>query len=208
MAISKVVSLLSNSKHSNMPSGTAEEARSRATEEPLPLDQMVLQLRQMFTAPHERLCEARFDEMLDILDEQKSATEDELDSIGRRIITLNTKLDNDHTLLSELFGDALTKSRHELELKIEALTTSLRKSLEELEQRLRDGLQDVTRSLAQHVTDNHAKRQLDREQTALTLEQRIAQWRAEIDDTRRGDMQEVASSMVDIGQRLMALRKM
>ena len=105
MAISKVVSLLSNSKSVNMPSGTADRVR-RATEEPLALDQMVLQLRQMFTAPHERLCEARFDEVLDILDEQKSATEDELDSIGRRIITLNTRLDNDHNLLSEVFGDA------------------------------------------------------------------------------------------------------
>jgi hypothetical protein len=40
------------------------------------------------------------------------------------------------------------------------------------------------------------------------LEQRIAQWRAEIDDTRRDDMQEVATSMMDIGQRLMALRQM
>lgn len=206
MAISKVVSLLSNSKHSNMPPGTADRVR-RATEEQLPLDQMVLQLRQMFTAPHERLCEARFDEVLDILDEQKSATEDELDSIGRRIITLNTRLDNDHNLLSEVFGDALTKSRSELEVKLDALSTSLRKSMGELEQRLKDGLQDVTRSLAQHVSDNDAKRKVDREGTLMTLEQRIAQWRAEIDDTRRDDMQEVASSMVDIGQRLMALRK-
>ena len=80
--------------------------------------------------------------------------------------------------------------------------------LGELDKRLRESLQDLARSLAQHVSDNDVKRQADREQSMTSLEQRIAQWRAEIDDTRRDDMQEVASSMMNIGQRLMTLRKM
>ena len=207
MTLSKVVSFLSNSTVTESKAGPAFRVREAAREQ-VPLEQLVQQMRQMFTAPHERLCEARFDEMLDILDEQRSATNDELDSLGRRVITLNTRVDENHSMLSEVFSDALAKSRDDLELKISKLSASLHQELGELDKRLRESLQDLARSLAQHVSDNDAKRQTDREQSMMSLEQRIAQWRAEIDDTRRDDMQEVASSMMNIGQRLMTLRKM
>ncbi len=207
MTLSKVVSFLSSSGLTDHKAGPALRVRE-ASKEQVPLEQLVLQMRQAFTAPHERLCEARFEEMLDILDEQKSSTNDELDSLGRRVITLNTRLDENHNLLSEVFSDALAKSRDELEQKIGNLSAALRQELEELGKRLQESLQGLAKSLAQHVSDNDAKRQVDREHSMVTLEQRIAQWRAEIDDTRRDDMQEVASSMMHIGQRLMTLRKM
>lgn len=207
MTISKVVSFLSGSGPAEITSHASDRIRLARAEQ-VPLEQLVMQMRQMFTAPHERLCEARFDEMLDILDEQKSSTNDELDSLGRQIITLNTRLDENHSLLSEVFSEALTKARDELELKIGTMSASLRQELDDLGKRLQDSLQGLAKSLAQHVSDNDAKRQLDREHSTVTLEQRIAQWRAEIDDTRRDDMQEVASSMMHIGQRLMTLRKM
>ncbi len=42
----------------------------------------------------------------------------------------------------------------------------------------------------------------------MMVDQRIAQWRADIENARRGDIQEVGSSMMDIGERLLALKKL
>ncbi len=130
-----------------------------------------------------------------------------MDGLGRRIVSLNTKLDTEHNILTDVLNDALVKSRDQLEQKIGNLSASLFNKLSELDQRLHGALQDVTTSLAQHRSETDTNRHLDREHTAVALEQRIAQWRAEMEDTRHGDMQEVASYMVDVGQKLMALHK-
>jgi hypothetical protein len=47
----------------------------------------------------------------------------------------------------------------------------------------------------------------ERDDSARILDQRIAQWRAEMEDDRREDMDNVATSLMEIGQRMMALRK-
>ncbi len=207
MTISKVVSFLSGSQSPVTSPRTAQRIR-QAAEEAMPLDQLVYQLRQMFTAPHERLCEARFDEMLDILDEQKSAAQDEMDNLEKRIAGLNSKLEEDYALLSVVFRDALAKSRDELEQKMEMISQSLHGSIQDLDQGLRGSLGELSQSFSVHVEEDEAKRERDRQHSMTALEQRIAQWRAEIDDMRRDDMGEVASSMMDIGQRLLALRKL
>lgn len=207
MTISKVVSFLSKSGSGPITERTSDRVR-QAMAEPVPLDQLVSQLRQMFTAPHERLCEARFDEMLDILGEQKAATDDELESLGRRVLSLGTRLEEDHTLLSEVFSEALAKAKDELETKIDGVADRLRSAVEDMNQKLRASLHELSTSFTAHVVEDEARRDEDRSHVMSALEQRIAQWRAEIDDTRRDDMQEVATSMMDIGQRLMALRQM
>jgi type I site-specific restriction-modification system R (restriction) subunit len=205
MSISKVVSFLS-SAGSTPTTGKAATRIRRAVEEPVPLEQLVHKLRQMFTGPHERLCEARFDEILDILDEQKSATEDDLGTLAQRISTLNQRLEEDHNHITDFFSDALAKSRAEFEQKIEALTGTLRNAIEELDERLRGNLRELSKSMTSRVEEEEGRRSQDRQDTLTALEQRIAQWRAESEDQRRGDMEVVASSMMDIGQRLMVLR--
>ena len=199
MSITKVVSFLSGS---DAPATSPRAARRirEAAEEPIPLEQLVLQLREMFTARHERICEARFDEMLDILDEQKSGTEIEVKALAQSIALLDGKVEDDYQLLSEVFRDSLAKTRGELEEKMDSLAKNLRASITDVDKALRS-------SLTSHLADNEVKRQHDRDQTMTTLEQRIAQWRAEIEDLRRDDMEEVASSMMDIGKRLLAIRK-
>ncbi|MEO6607223.1 MAG: hypothetical protein ABIN69_01990 [Aestuariivirga sp.] len=205
MSISKVVSFLSTPAVAPTMGRAAQRVR-HAAEEPVPLEQLVHKLRQMFTGPHERLCEARFDEMLDILDEQKSVTDDNLESLAQRISKLNLRMDADHTHFNEFFSDALAKSRAELEQKIESMGGALRTALDELDHSLRGRLRDMSKTLTAHVGDTETRRAQDRQDTLTALEQRIAQWRAESDDQRRGDLEVVANSMVDIGQRLMVLR--
>jgi type I site-specific restriction-modification system R (restriction) subunit len=183
----------------------AERVRQAAVE-PEPLEQMVHKLRQMFTGPHERLCEARFDEILDILEEQKSTTDDDLETLAQKISTLNTRLDEDHNHLTDFFSDAVAKSRAELEEKIEALTSSLRSAIEELDNRIRGDLREISKSIVARAEEAQAWRAQDKQDTLTALEQRIAQWRAESEDQRRGDLEVVASSMMDIGQRLMVMR--
>lgn len=206
MTLSKVVSFLSNSTVTESKVGPAFRVREAAKEQ-VPLEQLVQQMRQMFTAPHERLCEARFDEMLDILDEQKSVTDIEVRALGQRITRLDDKVGEDYQLLSEVFRDALAKTRDELESKIDLTSQALRGSIADVDKGLRSSLDALSGSFNAHLAEDEVKRRDDRDQTLMTLEQRIAQWRAEIADSRRDDMEEVASSMMDIGKRLLALRK-
>lgn len=204
--MSNISSFLSAAESAKFTPATSTRVRE-ASKELVSLEQLVIQMRQAFTEPHERMCEARFGEVLDILDEQKATTSDELDGLGRRIMALNTKLDSEHNILTDVLNDALLKTRGELETKIGSMSTSLSNRISELDQRFHEALQDVSTSLVQHKSDTENKRQLDHETAAVALEQRIAQWRAEIDDTRHGDMQEVASYMMDVGQKLMAIHK-
>ena len=207
MTISKRVSHFSKSGN-NAATETSFNRIRQAVEDHVPLDQLVLQLRQMSAEPHERLSEARFDGTLDILGQQKAARKDELDSVGRSVLSPGTRLEEDHQILSGLFSEALAKAKGELEEKIDTVADHLRSAIDEQNHRLRAFLHELSTSFTSHIVEEEIRRDEDRGQVMTALEQRIAQWRAEIDDRRRDGKQDAATSMVDVGQRLMALRQL
>ena len=200
-----------------------------AKREERPLDQMLLQLRQIVAGPTERVFEARIEEVLDILEELKIAGDQKNEAVKVRVEDVATKtarleqqlLNLDRALLSlsdqvvdgpkqlaEAFGNALDESRSDLETRLNAMSNSMSHAFDGIDGKVTAGLRELSTSLSKHIVEADLKRQRDQEQSRLSLEQRIAQWRAEIEDMRRKDIDEVATSMMDVGERFRSLRAM
>lgn len=191
-------------------------------------EKLVAQLREIIVGPHQRLCEARFAEVLDIMSEQKDEADTRFATIETdisqmkasasrmealfktfdfRFEALSDKVDDETHVLQEAYSEAVEKLRGDFELRMQIISDTLQRAIKDLETDMRHGLLDLSGSFVAHIADEDKKFEKERERSLTTLEQRIAQWRAEVEDDRREDMQDVAASLVDIGQRLMALRQ-
>ena len=189
---------------------------------------MLGQLREIIIGPHERLCEARFEEMLDILSEQQDANEvrfvgieDELavvkaastrmeklfNTFDLKIEDLEFKVDDKAREVHEAYGKAITELKGDFSIKLEMIANTLKDCLKDLELDTRKELLELSSTLMAHVTGEEKRWDSQRDETSRILEQRIAQWRAEIEDDRKQDMDQVAVSLVEMGQRMLALRK-
>lgn len=201
----------------------------QASVEEEPLDQLLLQLRKIVSGPTERVFEARMEEMLDILDEQVRNADFRMDKItGRvddvaqvteavsknmrqfdgRLAALGEELASGTRQLEDAITQQVSKSHEQLEDQIDSLRSMLLSAMSELESRFNKNVNKISTTVDEHIATGNVEKERQRENVLVAVEQRIAQWRAEIDDTRRDDMKEVATSMMDIGQRLMALRQM
>lgn len=116
-------------------------------------------------------------------------------------------MDDETHVLQEAYSEAVEKLRGDFELRMQIISDTLQRAIKDTETDMRHGLLDLSGSFVAHIADEDKKFEKERERSLTTLEQRIAQWRAEVEDDRREDMQDVAASLVDIGQRLMALRQ-
>jgi uncharacterized protein YdiU (UPF0061 family) len=189
---------------------------------------VLTQLRDLLVGPHQRLSEARFEELLDILDEQDtfnrgkfaeieaglddvSAEAADLrgkyDTLSNRIEVLVQQAEAEKAATRLAFEEAVAKLRDEFDVKVKILSATLCESLQDTEEDTQRALRELTSSV--HTSRAESRTLFEKAQTASldSLEQRIAQWRAEIEDERAEDMEKVAASLVDIGQKLLGSRK-
>ena len=191
-------------------------------------EKLIAQLREIIVGPHQKLCEARFAEVLDIMAEQKDEADERFEVIENdisqmkssaarmealfktfdfRFEALNGRIDDETKVLQEAYTEAVGQLRGDFELRMQIISDTLQTALKDLETDMRHGLLDLSGSFVAHMADEDKKWEKERAHSLTTLEQRIAQWRAEVDDDRRQDMDDVAASLMDIGQRLMALKR-
>ncbi len=241
MAMSKVISFLSGNEgrdavfaassapHAMVlaePPAPSKRLRD-ALKETVPTESLMGQLRDIIMGPQVRLNEAQFDEMLDILEEQKVGNDQRLDFVEQHLgeatehvthITsvleaqdeeisfVKRKLDEQVQALRDEQRELFKELRADIGKSMDELTETLKKRMQGIEVDLRGELLELSGSFVRHVDQDDKRWEDERGHSLATLEQRIAQWRAELDDTRRGDMQNLATSMMDIGRRLMALQ--
>ncbi len=240
MALSKVISFLSTTD------------RIETTKEPLPQQSVVSeavlpghrvrnamrerastetlmsQLRDIIVGPQTRINEARFEEMLDILDEQKIGTTGRFETVEQHlgeaadnavrmtallesqkldIAQLKKQMDIQVQELRNENADALDAIQHKIEMKFNIFSEVLEKRLQEMELGLRGEYLELSNTLMAHISDEDKRWEGERESSLSRLEQRIAQWRAEIDDGRTQDRENLGNSMMEIGRRLIALQE-
>lgn len=185
------------------------------------------QLREMVAGPFQRVSEARFVEVLEIVADQDDYAKGKISAIEARLAELanESSLTRTRTVeIIDMIESLVTKIARDKEQSEHAFSASLRQLRDEFESRassISDGLEktfkqsetDMRRAvigLSDRVQANHGETLHLIEQasasSAKSLEARIAQWRAEIDDYRRQDMGEVASSLMEIGNRLLSQR--
>ncbi len=206
------------------PAKRVNEARA----EHQPVEEMLLQLREIIVGPYERLSEARFEEMLDIMSEQQDENDDRFQAIETdvgdmkvasarmeklfttfdlKVDDLSYKVDEKSREMHEAYGKAISELKSDFSLKMEMIAGTLQQCLKDLELETRKELLELSSTLMAHVTDEDKRLEKERDNSTHILDQRIAQWRAEIEDDRKQDMDNVASSLMEIGQRMLALRK-
>lgn len=190
-------------------------------------DAFLNHLREMVTGPYQRVSEARFEEMLDILMEQEDfarskfyAIESDLEDVVSETSFLRQKYDALHERVEivverseaerqatrEAFDEALGTLREEFEAKAAILAETLQKSLKETELETRRALTGLSATVQTNRVES--TRLFEKAQTSSlgSLEKRIAQWRAEIEDERKEDMGEVAAALMEIGKRMLTQR--
>jgi hypothetical protein len=201
---------------------------NEARAEHQPVEDMLLQLREIIVGPYERLSEARFEEMLEIMSEQQDENENRFQTIETdvgeikvasarmeklfstfdlRVDDLAIKVDEKTREVHEAYGKAIHELKGDFALKMEMIAGTLQQCLKDLELETRKELLELSSTLMAHVTEEDKRLLEERDNSSRILDQRIAQWRAEMEDDRREDMDNVASSLMEIGQRMLALRK-
>jgi len=228
MANSEVVMFPNSVVHqSTIDRSLAQSAPSiqAAALEVAPIEQLLNQLRDIINGPQKRLTEARFDEFVEILGEEKQVTSAKIESVESALAdaklivasALRTQTAKQEIAISQIedqvselrysHGDTLKQLRIDMEMGLQLLEDALTARLAEKEMTLRGTMIDLSSSFVAHIAEDERKWTREREMTMTSLEQRIAQWRAEIQDERKEDLAEVATSMMDLGQRLLKLRQ-
>ncbi len=237
MPISKVKSFLSGvDAWENTQTRPAESAAAictshgrmqEAKRESCTAEQIVNQLRELIVGPDIRLTEARFLEMLDILDEQKQGVDQRferfeshlaealtnastmtslLEDQDSQLTALKQRIDEQVRAIREEHKGVLSDLRQGIEKSTESLFERLVGRVVGFENKLRSEFRSLSASFTNHAAEQDKKWESERANSLATLEQRIAQWRAELADERRQDMQQVAAAVMDIGRRLIALQ--
>jgi len=181
-------------------------------------------LRELVVGPHQRLSEARFEELLDILEEQDDFTRMKLfeieaglddvtseavdlrqryDALTSKIDALVQRSDAERTATRNAFDDAVAKLRNEFDVKVGILAETLKDSLAETEMDIQRELNSLTATVSSNKSESRVLFEQVQTSSLTSLETRIAQWRAEIEDDRKEDMEEVAASLMEIGKRLL-----
>ncbi len=187
--------------------------------------QLINQLRDFIVAPSIQMNEMRFIEMLNVMEDHRSATERRFDKVERHlteaadkatVMTFNIENhDEEIKALRQKVTDELhsmraqqqhfmEEMRHMLDHSSRQLFDELSKRAGEFEAKTHAELRNMSDSLAGHVSNVGLRLEEERHNTAEMLGQITAQWRAERESERREDLEKLASSMMDIGRRLMA----
>ena len=192
--------------------GLANQTSSRvqeAIEECKSFDGLLGQFREIIVGPVQRLGEARFEELLEILEEQDDSIKTELESIksavneteagARRLGELCLQINDRICEVAKKSSSDLEESKIEIKAAMEAINTQLSKVTLELESKLDHRLLALARESKRELNtlsqahDTHVKETEKmflevRDSGVSTIEQRIAQWRAEMADERRDDI--------------------
>lgn len=185
-------------------------------------------VREMVSEPYQKLSEARFEEMLDILMEQddfarskftalESGLEDvavetnflreKYDALKERIDIVMERFEAERVATRAAFEEALEKLREEFDVKASILSETLRKSLQHTEDETKRALAGLSTTVQDNKQESARLFELAQTSSLNSLETRIAQWRAEIEDERKEDMGEVAAALMEIGKRMLTQKR-
>lgn len=144
------------------------------------------------------------------LDDVTSETVDlrqRYDALTGKIEALVQRSDAEKIATRAAFDDAVAKLRDEFDVKVGILAETLKDSLAETETDIQRELTSLSAVVSSNKVESRGLFAQAQTSSLTSLEARIAQWRAEIDDDRKEDMEEVAASLMEIGKRLLKQRQ-
>jgi polyhydroxyalkanoate synthesis regulator phasin len=190
-------------------------------------EEVLSKLRDLLTGPQQKLAEARYGEMVDILEEQDLTQQQNFNVLSSQISELatgisklkeafgelqafydkaNTRHDMQMTELRAHVERALAAHAEEMNGRLTALSESTLQTMNLALADTRRDIEQVSTNIEDHKVSTAKGLETLKTTSMTAIDQRLAQWRAEREDERVDDLKAVADSFVDIGQRLAALR--
>lgn len=185
-----------------------------------PGDEILLQLRNLLLGNAQQESEAQYGALVDKLETHATQNAERMQALEGRLksaATATAALRNDYDALDTTFNrfieaagreredlrntfiQAMEDLEAEMDSKVEALTKSVWTKMQQSAsvsdrafKELAEEADMLKREIVEHSRTVNAS-------TDKIFEQRIAQWRAEIDDDRADDMRKVASALLDLG---------
>ncbi len=227
MSMSKSILSMHGAHQNEFSNGVARRVSDAHFDE-VPLEELVRNLRNAFVGNYQRVTEARFEEVVDIISDQKGSTDNQLTSlltsvskltehdleVDQSVSSLNVRLTEFSDRIStemksvlQYCHDVALQTRQELELMTQKAVGDFDNSFHDLSTKTHESLASFSYNLDVYKAEDENKWEQRKAYAHSILEQRISQWRAEIDDDRAGDMNKIATNMVEFGQRLLSVRK-
>jgi hypothetical protein len=224
MTISKVKSFLTSIDRKDPPPKKPMDFIAGSENQAANAEQLMRQLRDIILAPSAQVTELRFTDMLNNFEEQKKNAERRFEKVDRHlaeaadratIMTVNLEEhDEDIKALRQHVEGELMAMRAEqksvmaelrtvLDQSSRAFFEEMTKRSQEFEIAIRNEVLNLSSSLVVHVSEEDKRWEEERQNSTEMLESLIAQWRAERENNRRQDMENLAGSMMDMGRRLM-----
>ena len=190
-------------------------------------EEVLSKLRDLLMGPTQKLADARYSEMVDILEEQDLSQQQNFGVLSSQISELtsgfaklktafsdlqdlyekaNARHDQQMAELREHVERALTAHAQEMNARFDALSETTFETMNNSLANARRDLEQISNTVEEHKAATATDLQALKNDSQMALDQRLAQWRAERDDERVDDLKLVADSFLDIGQRLAALR--
>jgi DNA anti-recombination protein RmuC len=199
-------------------------------------EEMLGQLRDIINGPQAQLNEARYAEFVDILADVKDASDKHMATLDEALNAVQTqsrsqfedlaqRLDtssNDLTLrvdsassrldvevhaLRQSQTEALVKLRDEQQNALLMLASATDQRLREIEDTFRNGLAQMSATIATQVADDAKKRDEERMAILATVEHQINHARSEIMHDYSREFSSVGGSIMEIGRKLMENKK-
>ncbi len=190
-------------------------------------EEVLSKLRDLLMGPTQKLADARYSEMVDILEEQDLSQQQNFGVLSSQITELasgvaklktafgdlqglyekaNARHDQQMAELRDHVERALAAHAEEMNARLKALSDTTFESMNNTLATARRDLEQISNAVEEHKAETATGLETLKSNSQRALDQRLAQWRAERDDERVDDLKAVADSFVDIGQRLAALR--
>jgi hypothetical protein len=167
-------------------------------------EEVLNKLRDLLIGPTQKLADARYGEMVDILEEQDLSQQENFGALSSQIAELTAGMGKLKTALSEL-QDLYQRANTRHDQQMSELREHVERALNAHTEARRD-LEELSNTVEEHKAATETGLEKLKANSQVALDQRLAQWRAEREDERVDDLKLVADSFLDIGQRLAALR--
>ncbi len=191
-------------------------------------EEVLSKLRDLLMGPTQKVAEARYGEMIDILEEQDQAQQQNFTMLTSQIAELasgvsklksaftelqnlydksNARHDQQMAELREHVERALSAHAEDMNTRFTALSETTFQTLNTTLTSARRDLEQLSATVEDHKAATTKGLETLKTSSLTQMDQRLAQWRAEREDERVDDLKAVANSFLDIGQRLAALRQ-
>lgn len=183
-------------------------------------ERMLGQLREIIIGPEAKTAEARYEEFLNILAEQKQSAEiffnrfDEnfrasmtetaaqFSQLDQALRILGSKVDTENQAIRQSVAHSIEKLHEEQAAALQKFVLATERNFKGLEIQFRMELAEVSESFSAYVNDSAKQREVDMASVMAAIQHYSSDMHGKFMDIRQRDLNEIGAAVTEIGSRL------